>query len=154
MSTRTIITIALVALASACSTAATGKGETQISSAETPLRTCPFGIEGAAVYVEDTPQGVALTFTTTTDKTDELRARGRHAANMYGPRKAGEGHDGRHATGGHHGLMPMQMPPAYGLAEDVENGIKLRLFPVDDKDLATLRARARERAVAMATSCR
>jgi hypothetical protein len=50
--------------------------------------------------------------------------------------------------------MPMQMPPAYALAEDVEDGIKIRLFPVDDADLAALRARARERAVAMSTGCR
>jgi hypothetical protein len=116
-------------------------------------RPCPLGVDGAEVVVEDTPQGVALTFTSS-EKTNELRTRARHAANMYGPRKAGEGHDGRHASGGHHGLMPMQMPPAYALAEDVEDGIKIRLFPVDDADLAALRARARERAVAMSTGCR
>jgi hypothetical protein len=148
------LTVVLVALATACSTAAVGKGETSITSAPTGPP-CPLGVEGAEVSVEDTPQGVALTFTTSrAEKADELRARGRHAANMYGPRKAGAGHDGRHASGGHHGLMPMQMPPAYALAEDVESGIKVRLFPVDDKDLGTLRAKARERAVAMMTSCR
>jgi hypothetical protein len=153
MSARTILTIAFVALAAACSTAAIGKGETSLTNA-TASRPCPLGVDGAEVVVEDTPQGVALTFTSSPERADELRTRGRHAANMYGPRKAGEGHGGNHASGGHHGLMPMQMPPAYALTEDVDNGIKLRLFPVDDRDLAALRARARERAVAMSTSCR
>lgn len=153
MSARRILTLALVLIATACSTAATGKGETTLTNATAP-RPCPLGVDGAEVVVEDTPQGVALTFTSSADKTDELRMRARHAANMYGPRKAGEGHDGRHASGGHHGLMPMQMPPAYALARDVDNGVEIRLFPVDEKDLAALRARARERAVAMSTSCR
>jgi hypothetical protein len=150
----TLTTLALVMFAVACSTASTSKGDTQLTSANATAPPCPLGVEGAEVVVDDTPQGVALTFTTNAEKTDELRRRGRQAANMYGPRKAGEGHDGRHASGGHHGLMPMQMPPAYALAEDVENGIRIRLFPVDDKDVAALRARARERAVAMSTSCR
>lgn len=153
MSARTIVTIAFVVLAAACSTAATGKGETTVTNAPAP-QPCPLGVDGAEVVVEDTAQGVALTFTTSAENADDLRKRGRHAASMYGPRKAGEGHDGRHASGGHHGLMPMQMPPAYALAEDVENGIKIRLFPVDDADLAALRSRARERAVAMSTGCR
>jgi hypothetical protein len=153
MSSRTILPLVLIAFAVACSTAATGKGETTITNAPAS-RPCPLGVDGAEVVVEDTPQGVALTFTTSAEKADELRTRGRHSANMYGPRKAGEGHEGRHASGGHHGLMPMQMPPAYALAEDVENGIKIRLFPVDDADVAVLRARARERAVAMSTACR
>jgi hypothetical protein len=152
MSARTIITIALVALGAACSTAATGKGETSLTNA--PIHPCALGVDGAEVAVEDTPRGVALTFTAAPDKLDELRARVQHAANMYGPRKAGVGHDGQHGSGGHHGLMPMQMPPAYALAEDVDGGMKLRLFPVDEGDLAAIRGRARERAIAMWNGCR
>lgn len=140
-------------LTAACSTAAVGKGELTNANTNAP-RPCALGVDGAEVVVEDTPQGVALTFTTSPEKLDELRERGRHAANMYGPRKLGEGHEGRHASGGHHGLMPMQMPPAFALAEDVEGGVRVRLVPVDDNDLALLRARARERAVVMSTSCR
>lgn len=153
MSARTSLTIVLVMLATACSTASAGKGDTALTSATTPMP-CSLGVEGAEVVVEDTPQGVALTFTGVPEKADELRTRGRHAANMYGPRKAGAGHDGRHASGGHHGLMPMQMPPAFAVTEDVDNGIQLRLTPVDETDLALLRARARDRAVAMSKGCR
>lgn len=152
MSSRIILAAGVALLAAACSTAATGKGDATLTNAT--VLPCPLGVPGADVTVEDTPQGVALTFTTSAEKTDVLRVRGRHAANMYGPRKAGEGHEGKHASGAHHGLMPMQMPPAYALAEDVENGVRIRLFPVDDADVGALRARARERAVAMATACR
>ena len=153
MSTQTLTTIVLFALATACSTAATGKGETSLTNANA-APPCPLGVTGAEVVVDDTQEGVALTFSSSPEKVDDLRARARHAANMYGPRKAGEGHDGRHATGGHHGLMPMQMPPAFAITRDVDNGIEVRLTPVDAKDLTVLRARARERAVAMSTSCR
>lgn len=151
MSPRSIITYAALVLAAGCSTASTTKGETTVTRAEAP-RPCPLGVEGAQVTVEDTSDGVALTFTSK-DKADELRTRARSSAAMYGPRKAGEGHEGKHAQGGHHGLQPMQMPPAFASTEDVEGGARIRLSPVEPNDLGALRAKARERATAMSQSC-
>ncbi len=151
MSTRTIVTIAALVLAAGCSTASTPKSDTTVTRAEAP-RGCPLGVDGAQVTVEDTVDGVAMTFTSK-DKVDELRTRARDSAAMYGPRKAGQGHDGKHAQGGHHGLQPMQMPPAWASTEDVEGGARIRLSPVDAGDLGALRAKARERAMAMSQSC-
>lgn len=150
MKTTIMITCATLVLAAACSTS-TQKGETTVTRAESP-RGCPLGVPGAQVTVEDTLDGVAMTFTSK-DKTDELRARARTSAAMYGPQQAGIGHEGQHGQGGHHGLQPMQMPPVYTSTEDVENGARIRLAPVDPNDLGTLRAKARERAAAMSQSC-
>lgn len=150
MSSRFIVTCAALLFAAAC-TSATPKGETTVTRADTS-HGCPLGVEGAQVTVEDTPDGVAMTFVSK-DKTDEMRTRARSSAAMYGPQKAGPGHEGKHAQGGHHGLQPMQMPPAYATTEDVEAGARIRLSPVDPSDLGTLRAKARERATAMSQSC-
>jgi hypothetical protein len=152
MSPRCIVTFAILALAVGCTTAATPRGETTVTQAEAP-RPCPLGVDGARVVAEDTPEGAMLTFLSM-DKTDELRGRARSSAAMYGPRRAGAGHDGKHAQGGHHGLKPMQMPPAYASTEDIEGGVRMRLSPVDPGDLDALRSKVRERATAMSQSCR
>lgn len=146
-----VVMVVALALAAGCSTASP-KGETTVTRAEAVRPPCPLGVDGARVGVEDTPDGVMLTFTSA-EKTDELRTRVRDAAAMYGPRKMGQGHDGKHAQGGHHGLMPMQMPPAYAASEDVPSGARLRLTPVEPADLPALRARAHERAAAMSGTC-
>lgn len=115
---------------------------------------CPLGVPGAHVAVEDTESGVALTFTATMDRLGDLRERAADAAAMHGPgERVGKGHDGRHGTGGAHGLKAMQLPPAYAVEEDIDGGARVYLKPADGKDLALLRAKARERAEAMMSVC-
>ena len=146
----TVVLAGVVALGG-CSTSTSNKGETTVTQAEAP-RGCPLGVQGARVTVEDTDDGVAMTFTSP-DKVDEMRSRTLGAAAMYGPRRLGEGHEGQHAQGGHHGLQPMQMPPATAKVDWVPGGARLRLVPADPNDIAALRAHARERANAMSTRC-
>jgi hypothetical protein len=116
--------------------------------------TCPLGVRDAHVAVDDTIDGIALTFTATTDRLGELRERAADAAAMHGPGQGlGKGHDGRHGTGGEHGLKAMQLPPADAGEQDIDGGARIYLRPADPKDLATLRMKVRERAEAMMASC-
>lgn len=116
---------------------------------------CPLGVPSARVEVADTPGGVSMTFTASPDRIAELRARASDAAAMHGPgQRLGRGHDGKHGSGGEHGLQAMQLPPSHAGAEDIEGGARLNLRPVDPSDLGALRLKARERAAAMSASCR
>lgn len=118
-----------------------------------PPSECPFGVPETHTHAEDTEAGVALTFTSS-GHVEELRARAAEAAKVHGPGAgAGIGHEGRHGSGGHHGLQGMQLPPFAATVEDVEGGAKLRLTPADPADLERLRARAHARAEKLA-SCR
>ena len=126
---------------------------TTATTAGTPGTGCPLGVEGARVTVEDTTDGVALTFTTVT-RVDELRTRARTASLMHGAGKQqGAGHDGVHGQGGHHGLHAMHLPPATGTVDDVADGARIRLVPFDAADLSRLREHAREGAARVQTVC-
>jgi hypothetical protein len=124
-----------------------------LTQAETP-RGCPLGVPGATVVAEDTPEGVALSFTSK-DKVGEMRQRANDAAAQYGPgAKMGRGHDGRHGHGGTHGLQLMQAPASHAVASDIEGGARIQFAPADPADKEVLRATLRERAAAMnAAAC-
>lgn len=138
-----------------CSTGAASAPPPSLSAPPPNTQThkgCPLGVRDATVAVSDTPQGVELVFTSE-DKVGELRQRVRDAAEMHGTgAKAGAGHEGRHASGGEHGLQPMQLPPARADVDDVERGARMRLSPIDPADRSTLRIKVRERAAKMAAS--
>lgn len=122
-----------------------------VTRADAP-RACPLGVEGASVTVEETPNGVALVFASK-EATADLRERARDAAAMRGPgRKEGKGHDGRHGTGGEHGLQIMGVPPANATVDDVPDGARIHFVPADAADLATLRTKIRDRAARMSTA--
>ena len=137
----------------ACASAPPTPPATPTTTAAPASGGCPLGIEGARVTVEDTADGVALTFTTVT-RVDELRTRARTAAEMHGAgRQQGAGHDGVHGQGGHHGLHAMHLPPATGTVADVPDGARIRLVPSDAADLARLREHARDGAARVQTIC-
>lgn len=125
------------------------------TTAASAARTCPLGVPGATVAAEDVPGGVALVMTST-DRLEELRSRARDAASLYGTgTNMGAGHEGKHGSGGDHGLQPMQLPPGGGAALDVDGGTRIVLRPTDAADLETLRAKVRERAARMrASTCK
>ncbi len=132
---------------------------TTIQSAQA-TKSCPFGVSGADVVVNDTPDGVVMTFTTTPDKLSDLRERVADAAAMHGPgEQVGKGHEdssttgAKHGEGGNHGLKAMQFPPMRATMDKVDNGAKLTLSAQVPADVPALRAKARERAKAMAESC-
>ena len=105
---------------------------------------CPLGVPGATVDVEETPEGVALVFTSPQHE-GELRERARDAAAMHGPgAHVGAGHDGTHGSGGQHGLQAMQLPPARAVVVEVAGGARIDLVPADAEDRGALVTKARE----------
>ncbi len=151
---RPIKVLALVVLAAlaACTSATTER------PAERPPSTvgaCPLGVPGASVDLQETPQGVALVFTSP-EHVDELRERARYAAAMHGPdAHLGAGHDGSHGSGGQHGLQAMQLPPVHAAVVDVDGGARIELVPTDADDRVALLEKTRDGVNRMRTSaCR
>lgn len=153
---RTTLAVALTVLA-ACTPSTTtspgGKDPASLTKAEA-TRSCPFGVAGAEVLVTDTDAGVTMTFKTTPDKLADLRERVADAAAVHGPgEELGKGHDGKHGDGGKHGLRAYQLPPMKATFEKIDGGARLTLDANAKDDAVKLRAKARERAKEMTTSC-
>jgi hypothetical protein len=149
----TVIALALAAAAFVACTEVPPAKSASILQAQ-PNTTCPLGVAGARVVVDDAEGGVVMTFSAGNDKVEDLRMRTRDQAGQHGPgQKVGPGHEGRHGMGGDHGLKVMQLPPATITQQDIEGGSKLFLVPADKADLEKLRAKVRERAQAMMTDC-
>lgn len=145
MSSNGLALVFVTLLLGACTTQTPAPTLTQ---AEAP-RGCALGVAGATVVAEDTPDGIALSFTSK-DKPEEMRERANDAAAQHGPgQRVGRGHDGRHGSGGDHGLQLIQAPPAKSAAEDIENGARVRFVPADPAEKEVLRAKLRDRADAM-----
>lgn len=125
---------------------------------------CPVGVPGTRLAAADTPEGVAVTFTTSPERAEELRARVHAMADMHnrhhqpgaaGGEHAGHGgmmhggmmqHDGTAASG--EAEMPMP-PPSRATVEDVEAGARLSVAPYDPADLERLRSTVRMHAEQM-----
>ena len=124
-----------------------------LTQAEIP-RGCALGVAGSNVVAEDTPDGIALLFTSR-DKPEEMRERANDAAAQHGPgAHMGRGHEGQHGQGADHGLQMIQGPAARAVAEDVEGGARLRFVATDPAETEALRAKLRKQADAMnATAC-
>jgi len=147
------LALVFVALAAAACTTAQTPAPT-LTQGEAP-RGCALGVPGATVVAEDTPDGVALSFTSK-GKPEQMRERANDAAAQHGPgERVGAGHLGRHGQGGDHGLQMAQVPAAKSVAEDIENGARIRFVPADPAEKDRLRAKLRERADAMnAQTCK
>jgi hypothetical protein len=146
-----VVMLALAAVA--CTEAQPAPVSATSMKTAAPPPACPLGVSGARVAYEDTESGGRLTLTAPPAQLDDLRRRARDAAAMHGPARQGEGHEGRHAMGGEHGLRPMQLPPSRGEAQDLEGGARIDLTPYDAADLTVLRAKLRDRAHEMMASC-
>ena len=147
-----IIALALLAAAAACTSGQSPSPS--LTQADAP-RGCPLGVSGANVTVENTPDGIALSFRSP-DRVAEMRERANDAAAQHGPGQSlGRGHEGKHAEGGEHGLQLMQMPGSRSVATDIEGGARVRFVPIDPADTESLRSKLRERASVMnAASCK
>ena len=150
---KTLSLIVMVALVTVACTEAQPAPVTATSMKTAAPAACPLGVPGARVAYEDTEHGGRLTLTASPAQVDDLRRRARDAAALHGPARQGEGHEGRHAMGGEHGLRPMQLPPSRGEEQDLEGGARIDLTPYDAADLPVLRARLRDRAREMMASC-
>lgn len=105
-----------------------------------PGAACPCA-RGAQITTAETPNGVALQFTTTGDVAG-LRARVRRMAEMRN-RMMGSG------MGMQGGGMKMRMVPSHASVEDIPGGARLVLTPVDPSQLGALRAHASQMAAMM-----
>ena len=147
-----LASVGLLASLSSCSSG-TPRPSVTPTTPSTFTGPCPLGVEGARVETIDTPSGVSLRFASP-DRVEELRARARDAARMYGVGAfRGAGHDGHHGEGGQHGLQPLQRPLSSAVALDVDGGARIDLVPDDPADIHRLRIKARERAEAMMSTC-
>ena len=110
--------------------------------------TCPMLGKDVTVQPSDTPDGAALSFTTTSGDVGEIRRRVRHMAKMYEDH-AGHGSMMWHQHGhmrdeGGQGMnnevgMGNPMPATNAKYEEIEGGARLVFSPRDPKDLDALR---------------
>ena len=160
----------LVAFGAACSSASGSPAPRQPppAASTTPAPgaprgggACPAGA-GVRVTTMDTPGGVALEFTTTSDVAT-LQARVHRMADMHnrmmGGGMQGSGMMGSGMQGGGmqgSGMMGsgmqggmMRMVPSRAAVEDIPGGARLMLSPADPSQLGALRDQARRRAAMM-----
>jgi hypothetical protein len=120
---------------------------------------CPMMVQGASIDVEDTADGVALRFTSSTPAdVDDLRNRVQHMARMYEMQTGEEGQAGsmmwhrmghmradqdQGAAGQQQGPTGV-MPAAVATVEEIDNGVRLVLKPKNNEQLSTLREHARD----------
>lgn len=108
--------------------------------------TCPFGVRGARVKMDDIEGGVVLTLRAYGDVND-IRRRARDAAAMYGPgAHRGKGHEGKHGGGEQHGIGLRHLGvPVQAVAEDTADGARIVVRPKDPADLEKMRAALADR---------
>lgn len=155
MSRRSVQVVAAlpVMLALACSSPQ-GTGSGSITQAYAPLvRESPLGVPDTCIYIEDTPNGADVTFTTTPSYVSALRSRVREQAAMHGPgAHKGRGHSGVHGTAPGHGLRLWDMPIGAVDEVEIDRGARLEVVASDPSKVAELRAHLRERAARLRAS--
>lgn len=120
-----------------------------------PSTTCPFGVRGARVELENTSDGVQIKLRAFGD-VEEVRRRAVDAAAMYGPgAHQGLGHDGQHGTGERHGFGLGQLGvPVSTLVENTPDGARILVWPKQPEDLDKMRtALAKRESRARAGKC-
>jgi hypothetical protein len=109
---------------------------------------CPWAQPGVEVEVEDTDDGIALTFRGEPEQEEELRQFAERMVAMH--ERMMDDHDHRHGDDrGGMGPMMMQMPEMTVETEDVEGGARLEFQPEDPEDREAVRERVRQHAEMM-----
>jgi hypothetical protein len=137
-----------------------------------PMHACPIAVPGTQLAAADTPDGVSVTFTTSPDRAEDLRARVHAMADMHNRHHLAGGPEGTHAGHGgmeHGGMMgggmmgggmmgggstagagagqaSMMPPPSRATVVDVEGGARLVVTPNDPADMDQLRSTVRTHA--------
>ena len=101
---------------------------------------CPMRLPGTQVSTSETPDGIAIVFTTAGDLAP-LRDHTRHMAAMHEQMMSG----GMRGSG----EAMMKMVPSKARAEDIEGGARIVLTPNDPSQLAALRDHVRRHVDAM-----
>jgi hypothetical protein len=139
------VKLAVFAIASAALAGCAQDGRPPLHAGEpvepTPSTTCPLGLRGARVTLENTHDGADVVMTAFGDAT-ELRQRARDAAAMYGPgAHRGMGHEGKHGDGKQHGLgLATLGVPVVATEEDTKDGARIHVAAVDPQDRGRMRA--------------
>jgi hypothetical protein len=94
---------------------------------------CPMNVQGTEIAAADTPDGIALTFTTKTGNVEELRRRVERMATMH----AGQADKPSGMSGG--------MMIGIAKYEPIPNGARLMLTPKDSTKLSEFRKQVRSR---------
>jgi hypothetical protein len=149
MRTSSIILGAIACLVVACAETPTPAKDPVTTSAPTPRAraTCPLGLAGTMVAVDDTPDGVDVTFRTDGNVT-ELQKRAAMQAANHGPgQKAGLGHGGMHNGAHTHGLRLSEVGfPVHTTTTNTADGARVHVAPDNAANVVTLRQEIRERA--------
>ena len=143
----------IVVAESADTTAPAAEGELKSPEA------CPLFVEQVDIEVADTERGVAMTFTTRTSETAELRRRVRGLAALYEEQggqvldwfRLGQRVDAEMPYEEKAGIQPREwagsatrpMPRVTTTVEDVERGARIELAPVASAQRDALRAHVR-----------
>lgn len=115
------------------------------------MENCPMAVPGTSVAAQDTPEGEAITFSTSSGDVNELRRRVRTMSEM---------HDGHHMGGdtasmgqgaggsamGSDVHESMTAPTSRATVSDVEGGARVDIVPVDPTQVEQVRAAARTHA--------
>lgn len=108
-------------------------------------RHCPMAVPGTQVVADDTPDGEAITFTTSSDRVAELRSRVHAMAELHNRRMqaGGMGSTGSGSASAEQGPMqlprPEMPPPSRATVEDVDGGARVVVTPNDPSDAGQLR---------------
>lgn len=114
------------------------------------VRACPLGVPDTRISMNEEPDRVVVSFTTTAERVPDLRARIAHQTGQHGPsRREGFGHDGRHGDAHGHGLRLWEMPPSRTIIEETPDGARLHVKPLSDGDLPRLAEALRTRVRAL-----
>jgi hypothetical protein len=112
---------------------------------------CPMSVPGTKVVAADTATGASLTFTTSTDQASALREKVYATSEAHNRRRA-SGDAVQGGTGSAGGMMGEEMtgmpmpPPSRTAVEDLYDGARIVLTPVDPADLRRLQDTVRQRA--------
>jgi hypothetical protein len=109
------------------------------------MANCPSMVAGATTRVDDAPEGVLVTVTGTGEAVNEIRARGKHLAEVSMKAPTEVKHTGEGEGGGGLGNCPVVLADTTITSEDIEGGAKILVKPGKPEDLEKLRALARER---------
>ena len=109
---------------------------------------CPWAQPGVEVEVEDTDEGIALTFRGEPEQEEELRQFAERMTAMHERMRQHHGHRHMDDRGGM-GPMMMQMPEMTVEAEDIDGGARLEFRPEDPEDVEAVREHVRQHAEMM-----
>lgn len=115
------------------------------------MENCPMAVPGTSVASQDTPEGEAITFSTSSGDVNELRRRVRVMSELHGGHHVGGDAAAMGQGAGAGGMESdvhesMTAPTSRATVSDVEGGARVDIVPVDPTQVEQVRAAARTHA--------